>query len=163
MMNFEIRQKFNNFVKVIENKEKEEWLKQNNNHIKYVPDLLLFNPDVIVPTDNIGNQNKIDQELNCECEISQGYSSFEKSNKSENNGNLFKKDNILVENISVSSQESFKINYINNKDYLANKKKYIDDMSLLEDDYVLDQIENKQKTDVESIKSEIKNKFKIIF
>ena len=169
MMNLEIRQKFDNFVKVIEKKEKEEWLKQTNNHIKYIPDLLVFNPDVISPNDNINieKQNRVTQEkeLNCECEISDGYSSFEKSIGQEKD--LFDKKNKdtieILTNNSENSLESFKINYMGGNKILCENKKNADELSLLEDDYILDKVDNSVQTDKDAkiIKPELKDKFKI--
>ena len=182
-MNLEIRQKFDNFVKVIDKKEKEEWLKQTDNHVKYVPDLLVFNHDVIAPIDNIvmtKQSDKLVQEKNlmCECEISQGYSSFEKSiqsekglsNGKENKLNI-KKSEQIKEGLDMSiygsenSIKSFKINYMGNNEILLenkNKNNSFDEISLLEDDYVLDKIENKiNKDELNLIKPELKNKFKI--
>ena len=170
-MNFEIRQKFNNFVKVIENKEKEEWLKQNNNHSRYIPDVLVSNPDIIASTNIMMGQNKIikesDEHSECVCELSQGYSSFEKSHKSNDDKNLDKPDNILPDNIlpdndSINSQESYKINYTSNKAQLSNKKTSEDNLSLLEDDYVFEHNKIKQELNIKkSVESGLKNKFKI--
>ena len=35
-MNLEIKEKYDNFIRVIEKKEKIEWLEQNNNYNKYI-------------------------------------------------------------------------------------------------------------------------------
>ena len=103
-MNIEIKEKFNNFVKIIENKEKIEWLKQLNvsndkfqksinsteyynntnniNNINYINDVNYTN----INYTNINTNANIDD---CSCQISSGYGSESESKKiSEKINNL---------------------------------------------------------------------------
>jgi hypothetical protein len=109
-MNTNIEEKFNNFTKIIENKEKMEFIKQINNLSEKSEDnkkMLILNQD------------------NCSCDISSGYVSESDSNKiSEiNSDNKNSNNEKTQEKISIKSKHSS-----NNKD---------DDLSLLEDDFFI--------------------------
>lgn len=184
-MNLEIKEKYDNFIKIIEKKEKIEWLKQYNNNNKYIPDLLINNDDIIIPNDNFYQNNNIISKDNfyantnangneiffkenldnvCECEISSGYTSSnysqEKSLKSEElyTSKISKLNNFEIENqLSVDK----------NKDISMDKNNYQNDnISLLDDNYEIkksnyDYNDNDNHNDNDSIKSEFKHIFKI--
>lgn len=127
-MNLEISEKFNNFVKIIENKEQIEWLKQSKKIDKYEQDIQLekSEPKIFIN--------------NCSCEISSGYESdsqvYNSSKKNINNksdGNNEKKslNEMIHEKISSKSKYS---------------TTYNDELSLLEDDYFISKTENFKQT-----------------
>jgi hypothetical protein len=185
-MNLEIKEKYNNFIRVIENKEnkeKIECLRQNinHNHDKYVSDLLVYDEDVII-TNNKNNQNYKFEKfslfenknmIDCNCEISSGYtstinkSSENKSseNKSSENKSSEKINKSNISTISLKSDEKkntigYGPNYIKNN-YIPEK-----DLSLLDDDFEIKNLRNKSNNidpdvydDTNTIKSEFANIF----
>jgi len=135
-MNLEIKQKYDNFIKIIENKE---WLEQQHDK-KYISNLLIYNEnmDLINSTDN----NQINNE--CKCEISSGYISFLSNNSKD-----------LSNNSDIISNNSLNKNQIN---YLNNKIDYKDELSLLEDNFIINNNKIEEISD-KTIKSEFKNLF----
>lgn len=113
-MNLEIKEKYNNFVKIIEIREKLEWLKQTNNGLSNSQDNKEFREHKIKPDD-------------CSCNISSGYDSI--SNKMEN-----KKS---TESKSKSKSNKSTINDKIEKQVSSKKYSYDDELSLLEDDYFI--------------------------
>ena len=164
---------YNNF-EVIKNKE---LLIQINDSNKYLPYLLVHNHDILNPNDNIYENSEVNHNLNhekiinCECEISDGYS----SSNSKSNLNVETESNLNVEtesNLNVETES----NHISINESNKNiKNKYIcdDELSLLEDDYIINNgisndLENKnelKKSNISDknmlIKSEFKNILKI--
>jgi hypothetical protein len=154
-MNLEIKEKYNNFVKIIENKEKLEWLKQTNN---YLPSDQELQKQELKPVNNLDNL------ANCSCNISSGYTS---------SSNKIDKKNNSIESKSKSKSKSNKSS-INDKIYKqASNNKYSndDELSLLEDDYFiskrnltnsndLNKLDNLDKSEnLKSIKTEFQNIF----
>lgn len=162
-MNIEFREKYNNFIKIIENKEKNE----------------LPKPNVINDFENFKNENKHLSDLsNCSCGISSGYTS-EKLNNSKSNSI---KSNNSTTNIKKSPMNQKITQQILNKNKSNNQS---DDLSLLEDDYFISkkltenndreyndrennnllinnhQIENSYDYKSKSIRSEFQNLFMI--
>ena len=124
-MNIEIKEKFDNFVKIIENKEKIEWLKQQTlpNNKFQIP----INSNIIANNNN-----------DCSCKISSGYSSNTETIK------ISKHDDIDTDNMkSKSVNKSFNdksCEKINLKNSIKSKNSYsnkYDELSLLEDDYFI--------------------------
>lgn len=147
-MNLEIKQKYNNFVKIIENTEKLEWLKQTDKNTHNSSHNGSKLKTQIQPSNKSCNSD------NC-CNISSGYGSI--TNKTNS-----------VKNESKSVKSS-----INNKIYkqVSNKKHSTnDELSLLEDDYFISKkklrnsnnLSNSDKSyNLESIKTEFQNIFVI--
>lgn len=151
-MNLEIKEKFNNFVKIIENKEKMEWLKQinitkeKNQQFQENQELMSFNK----------NDHKNNYKNNCSCPISSGYDSESESkselNKMSNDVNFINDDNKFKSTNRSKSMDncdksSNKINMLNSnsiKTKNSSSNKY-DELSLLEDDYFIG-IEKNSKT-----------------
>lgn len=142
-MNIEIKEKFNNFVKIIENKEKMEWLKQINIHNKKNQSFQEIQEQM--------SSNKNDYKNNCSCPISSGYDSesesklASESKKISNNINLCNNNKLKSSSMSKSKSESKsnsnkssnKLNSINSiKTKNSSSNKY-DELSLLEDDYFI--------------------------
>lgn len=174
-MELEIKYNINNFEII----KKDDVFKQITISNKYVPYLLVYNNDVLIPNDNIyeniyenlkENHNlciNLNQEkkLHCDCEISDGYSSCNSNSNTNSNSKSNLKVNIESESKTISINE-------NNKNM---KKKYTsdDELSLLEDDYIINNcisndLENKnelKKSNISDenmlIKSEFKNILKI--
>ena len=129
-MNLEFKEKFNNFVRIIENTEKMEFMKQinqySNNNNK----------------PNITYQNK----ENCSCEISSGYSSESESQEHQintqqnlinNTNSNSKKSSInekIQDKISLNSKYSSREKNKNNKNKDSTNG---DELSLLEDDFFI--------------------------
>lgn len=111
-MNLEIKEKYNNFVKIIETREKLEWLKQTNNDISNLQESKEFIEHKIKPDD-------------CSCNISSGYTSI--SNKVENKKSTESKSKSNNSSINDKIQK-----HISNKKYSND-----DELSLLEDDYFI--------------------------
>ncbi len=158
-MELEIKEKFNNFLKIIEKKEKkekQEYLKQIN-----IPDRFTTNPsvheeDILKTNTNTNTNTNINTNIikiqNCECELSSGYSSFYDKNSSELN-----KKELDIENKEnkENKENEEKINYIRNNDNLD-----LSNLSLLEDDYQMQDKNTKiELKSVHSINSEFKNFF----
>lgn len=156
-MNLEIKEKYNNFVKIIENKEKLEWLKQTNN---YLPSDQELQKQEFKPVNNLDNL------ANCSCNISSGYTSS--SNK------IDKKNNSIESKSKSKSKSKSNKSSINDKIYKqASNNKYSndDELSLLEDDYFiskrnltnsndLNKLDNLDKSEnLKSIKTEFQNIF----
>ena len=123
-MNMEIKEKFDNFVKIIENKEKMEWLKQ----------ITIQNEKFQEPI----NSNNIINNNDCSCQISSGYSSETKSKKLSN---VDVDVDVDIKSKSIGKSFSDKscnknnlINSIKSKNSSSNK---YDELSLLEDDYFI--------------------------
>ena len=113
-MNLEIKEKYNNFVKIIETKEKLEWLKQTNNGLSNLQDGKEFGEYIIKPDD-------------CSCNISSGYGSI--SNEISNK--------ISTESKSKSKSNKSIINDKIQKHVSSKKYSNDDELSLLEDDYFI--------------------------
>lgn len=137
-MNMEITEKYNNFVKLIENKEKLEWLKQNNQN-------------------NQNNQDNQNLE-NCSCGISSGYTSIysNKSNKSKNNSkeNIFIDDKFSEENNELSLLED---------DYFIGKKKSFNNINNLDKSDNLNNSDNLYNSYNSDKSNSIKTEFQNIF
>lgn len=181
-MNLEIKQKYDNFIKIIEkkenvdNKEKISWLEQNNKYNKYSPDLLIYNNDVIIPNDNIfestnffnntqsANLSKEQIIENCECLMSSGYTSDDLSKQMSKSKSKSKSVDLLSNSLDLSNslnslnslnKSNNNINSKTNVNYIINKNINNQDMSLLDDDFEID-IKNKTQKDSKNIKN-IKN------
>ena len=165
-MNIEIKEKFDNFVKIIENKEKIEWLKQ----------ITLPNEKFKEPT----NSNNIFNNNDCLCQISSGYSSETESKKiskidievdanvevdadvdADVDVDVDADVNNNIKSICVSKSFSDK-SY--NKNNLLNSIKYknsfnnkYDELSLLEDDYFIC-VEKNLKTSKKNLDQNSNNK-----
>ena len=138
-MNLEIKEKFNNFVKIIENKEKIECLKQINNITeKYKQDKPII---------------KLNQD-NCSCIISSGYES-NSSNNLDINKNLKtinKSKSKSKSKTNTNSNTNSKKSLINEKiqEKISNKSKHSshnknDELSLLEDDFFIGKTDKHNK------------------
>lgn len=135
-MNLEINEKYNNFVKIIENTENKEWLKQINES-------------------NYDNKsNYINTHLNkdyCSYEISSGYESIIEPLEVLSNNNK-----IINQNINSNSNK-----FLQNKKHSSNSKsksKYSIDnddekLSLLEDEYFIKTIKNNSNLNNNSYKN----------
>lgn len=160
-MNLEIKQKYDNFIKIIEKKEKLEWLEQNNSHNKYIPDLLICNEDILIPIDNnnINNFSENNEfihnnyDIDCECNLSSGYTSSDSKIVDESNKVKLNESNILYESTTSSDSNNFnksinnyqnenennkskKNNYsFNNINKINRNERDIQEMSLLDDNF----------------------------
>lgn len=114
-MNLEIKEKYNNFVKIIENREKLEWLKQTNNNLQENKENKEFKEQQINPDDCSCNISSVYTSISNEVESKKSSKSKSKSNKSSINDKICKK---------TSSKKS------------SND----DELSLLEDDYFINRI-----------------------
>jgi hypothetical protein len=126
-MNIEIKEKYNNFVKIIENKEKLEWLKQTNQ----------TNKNELNQTTQINKSFNDDKKSNlddCSCNISSGYTS-ELSNKSNKLNKSIRKDNYIKSNTGSKSNSTNKKKY--KKDVEKKSSNSNGELSLLEDDYFI--------------------------
>jgi len=158
-MELEVKEKYENFIKIIEKKEEQLWLKQNNSY----QDIIDFNNYNI--QDILKNENKNIENNDCICELSSGYSSFNQKNDdnlskdddnlSKNNDNLSKneelisnEDSLLDESILSKNnnlkkdslledsvlRNNLNVNYINDKNSLSNLK---EELSLLDDNNLI--------------------------
>ena len=119
-MNLEIKEKFNNYVEIIENTEKMYWLKQINNFQEKC-ELTQPNKQII----------KLNQD-NCSCHISSGFSSdsSKKTNPNMHSSNTNSKKSSINDKIQEKMCSGTNLSNINtsHKD---------EELSLLEDDYFI--------------------------
>lgn len=141
-MNLEIMDKFNNFVKNIENKEKHIWLTQINQNEKYNP------------------QNKSHKSIDdCSCGISSGYDTYVNDKNSELKNRVFIKD----DDLSLLDDDCFidKKNKENKENNLLSSEKSI--KSEFENIFLIDDYNNNIKKSNENESSIIKNKLEHIY
>ena len=182
-MNLEIKEKYDNFIKMTEKndkKEKIQWLEQNNNHNKYIDNLLTHNEDVIIANNNINNSintnnfkelynsNGYNQQINsnksdCDCNLSHGFTSSETSElpKSSEASKLQKQlkssetselPKPLKSSKSSETSELPKSSKSLNyiPNYVKNNHNSENDQSLLEDDYQLKNSKNKKLNKIQN-------------
>lgn len=171
-MEFEIKQKYNNFIKIIEKKEKVDWLKQNTTQPK--------NQQYVTTNTNTNtNTNKINKQNSdtCDCEISSGFESVNSTVNNEHEFQFINKPNVnLNQNTNLKSDPNSesntkfnsetnsmthvnqqKISYFNQKnDFICNKT----ELSLLDDDNYIG-LNNNNYNPMTNNNSNIENNYKL--
>lgn len=167
-MNLEIKEKYDDFIRIIEKKEKNVWLNQTINHpnqleqmhqsqSNYQSDLMFYNENVILET----NKPKFNSD-NCDCELSKGFTSANskssniskisntpksfKLSKSPANSNNFshlklQTQSNIISNHNHNNNSPNKLSYLNN---------FEDELSLLNDDFVIKKTNKKSYSNTNS-------------
>lgn len=143
-MEFEIKEKYDNFIKIIDKKENElDWLKQNDKYNKYINNSNIYVENIIESNNDDCNK--------CICELSSGYSSFD--SKQETNNNNISNNNLDLEYNELENKD-VKVKYINQDNLIDSS----DELSLLNENNII--IDKNINEETNSIKSEFKHLFK---
>jgi hypothetical protein len=148
-MNLEIKEKYDDFIKIIDKKEKMDkivWLEQYNKHDDNTQNLLINLDNVLVNQQNINDED-------CPCNISSGYLSTSVLNEKEKK-NLNNSNTSTISKNYESDSNNFKSNYIKN-----NIKNVENNLSLLDDDFEIKISKTEVSNQINIEQSEFKNMF----
>ena len=148
-MNLEIKEKYDDFIKIIDKKEKMEknvWLEQYNKHDDNSQNLLINSENILIKQQNINADD-------CPCNISSGYLSTSEINEPEKI-NLNNSNTSSISKNYEDDSYNFKPNYIKN-----NKKNLENNLSLLDDDFDIKICKTSVSNQINIEQSEFKNIF----